>query len=77
MKNIYSVKMLKDGKWRLWNAYQSYDDAELTARSLVLSKSVKATRCHILEIGKDGGRIVAEVGVVMKAGHPVAEVRRV
>jgi hypothetical protein len=76
MKSIFRVTMLVDGKWERWNNYASYEDAELTARGLVLSKKIGTTRCHILEVREDGGKIVAEVGIVMKAGHPHAEVRK-
>jgi hypothetical protein len=74
---LYRVMMLKGGKWQPWTNYESYEEAELAARGLITGGT--ATRDHILEIGKDGGRIVAEVGAVKKLGWPrgKAEVRKV
>jgi hypothetical protein len=73
----YRVMMLKGGKWEQGTNYANYEEAEIAARGLITGGT--ATRVHILEIGKDGGRIVAEVGAVKKFGWPhcKAEVRRV
>lgn len=74
----YCVKMLKGGRWEQQGpSCKSYEEAEIAACDLITSGT--ATRVHILEIGKGGGRIVAEAGAVKKLGWPNSkvEVRKV
>ena len=72
----YRVMMKHGGQWKLWTNYADYGAAELAAVGLI--QGGKAIRCHIIEICKDGSRIVAEVGLVKKLGwpHGKAEVRK-
>ncbi|MGH9754726.1 MAG: hypothetical protein ACREA2_18265 [Blastocatellia bacterium] len=60
----------------MWTNYASYDEAELAACGLITGGA--AAECHILEIGAGGGRIVAKVRAVKKAGwpHGAAAVRK-
>jgi hypothetical protein len=74
---IYRVNMLKNGKWERRANYATYDEAELAACGLVTGG--KAIQVHILEIGANGGRIVADITSTPKAGwlHGAAAVKRV
>jgi hypothetical protein len=68
MKSIYRVMMLKNGKWELWTVYAEYEEAEIAGCGLITGGH--ATQVHILEIGANGGQIVAQVSSVPKIGYP-------
>ncbi|MGH9751854.1 MAG: hypothetical protein ACREA2_03645, partial [Blastocatellia bacterium] len=67
---LYRVVILsrQTAKWEMWTNYASYDEAELAACGLITGGA--AAECHIIEIRSDGGRIVAKVSAVKKAGWP-------
>jgi hypothetical protein len=67
---MYRVVILsrQTAKWEMWSNYANYDEAELAACGLITGGA--ASECHILEIGASGGRIVARVRSVKKAGWP-------
>ena len=67
---LYRVVILSriTAKWETWTNYATYEEAELAACGLITGGA--AAEAHILEIRSDGGRIVARVGSVKKAGWP-------
>ena len=71
-RRSYRMMMLKGGKWERGTNCGSYEDAEIAARDLITDGT--AMRVHIVEIGKNGERIVAEVGAVKKLGWPHSKV---
>ena len=65
---IYRVVMLKGGKWEPYTNFHKYVDAQIAAAGLITGGTAK--ECHILEIGKDSGKIVAKVTAEAAPGWP-------
>lgn len=59
---VFTVNIVKAGRWQLFDAFDDYARAEACAKAIVLSPELSGAReAQILKIADDGGAIVASV----------------